>query len=78
MQPIFSNKVMLPWNSPQNSVKDNNTWLKIEVNVWILYGGPEVSGQIQKPQHKYKSHNTNTKATNNVYKVIYSILFHTV
>ncbi|MED6252281.1 hypothetical protein ATANTOWER_009571 [Ataeniobius toweri] len=28
----------------------------------LYYCGPEVSGQIQKPQHKYKSHNTNTKA----------------
>ena len=34
----------------------------------VLYGGPEVSGQIKKPQHKYKSHNTNTKATTQIQK----------
>ena len=33
-----------------------------------LYGGPEVSGQIQKSQHKYKSRNTNTKAATQIQK----------
>lgn len=34
---------------------------RIFFTVTHKYGGLEVSGPTQKPQHKYKSENTNTK-----------------
>ena len=49
-------------------MKSKKQLMNCHFTIKNLYSGPEVSGQLPKPQHKYKSHNPYTKATTQIQK----------